>query len=363
MPQEATPAAGDRPAPTDTPDRDSVIAQLEALVDDAPAPKPKVEEPKPDPEADPKPDEDEPAAERTDEEKAAAEKAEAEKAEAEAKKKAEEEAAVKVDPKVAKGLEAVHRAEKRSREAIAKERAALERDKASVAEQVKAVEEFASLKTRVKTDPIGVLEALGVTDDEMEHLARQAYYRSPAAKKNPEHARRADEERARREETSVAKKALERVEELEKRLAAQAEQAEAERKIGHYIGRVTSAAGEDTPLIKTMIGKNPGKAQRLLFETAQRLADEAGVAPEPADVLRAAEEARRLDLEEMGIDIKAIARPTAPAKKDTPAAGERRAAKSLSNDLGTPTPPRNAPKSREEEIEETRRALEEGRLE
>lgn len=266
--------------------------------------------------------------------------------------------ATKADPEQEKRLAAIQRAEKRGKEAVAKERETFERQREAFQREwsprIQAAEQFEAMRERAARDPAGVLEALGVTD--MDYAARQAYLRSKAAANDPKAREAADRAMRERETSSV-------LEQTRAELAAMKREMESQRtqqQVSAWIDTVAKAASDDAPLVRTMLDKSPSKARALISQVAQHLIEQTGETPDPVDVVNALEAHERAELEARGIDYSVIK----TSKKTTPVAGERKAAaKTLSNDLGSPKTPRSAPKSRKEEKEELMRDLEEGRIE
>ena len=270
------------------------------------------------------------------------------------------------DADLDKRLATVQKAQKRAKDELARERADFDRErdqwKASWQPKIEQAERFLALAGRAKYDPVSVLLALGLSDDDLEPAARQVYAHSKAAAADPrykESATRLMRERQYADELAQTRKELQDMKsQIQQRDQAQA----AEREATRYIDSVVKVTGEETPLVQTMLAKNAERTRERLAQTAMRIIEETGEAPDPEDVVKSLEQARRLELEELGIDLD-VAIKTAAPKKTIPAAGETRTAKTLSNGLGKPAQPRAAQKSRRDEIADLRRDLESGRLE
>lgn len=264
-----------------------------------------------------------------------------------------------VDPKVAQRLEAIHRADKRAREQHQARLAELRAKEQEIAERARALDEFEALRGRARVDPVAAMRALGLTEDDFEHASRQLYYSSKAAASKPELREIAQRSQREREIEARYEEQSKRLAALEERLTRERQEVEAERHRGEYLGRVTGAIGEGAPLLKAWHAKAPEKVREGLWRAAEALARETGQIPDAADVVAALEQQRQQDLEELGLDLGAI---TKASKSKTPVAGERKAARTLGGDLTAQTAPRSATKSRDDEIADVRRALEEGRL-
>lgn len=337
----------------------AVLAEIETLKEDSPGPNSEGTEEKvvPPPDADPAP---EPSEEITKDEPAPAD--DADDADLEPTKPA---AQAKADPDLAKRLDVVQKAQKRAKEELARERAELERErerwKAEWNPRIQQAEQFLQLAGRAKYDPVGVLLALGLTEDDLEPAARQVYAHSKAAAADPrykESATRVMRERQVADELAQTRKELT---EMRQQLQAREQAQAAEREAQRYMESVVKVAGEETPLVRTMLAKNAERTRERLAQTAMRLIEESGETPDPEDVVKALEQARRAELEELGIDLDTAIK--AAPKKATPVAGETKAARTLTADLGTPAQPRAANRSRQDERADVLRALETGHLE
>lgn len=213
----------------------------------------------------------------------------------------------KADPELAKRLAAVRATEQRQRAALQREREELLREREEFRSQAKSIREaqdrFDRLAARAKYNPVAVLRELGLTDDDFEHAGQVIYAHSKAAGLKPE--TKAAAERAMRERESMDELAQLRAkhEALEKRLAERDELDAADRQVRAFMGRVYKAAGDETPLTKKYLAKNPAAAQAALTVTANRLAQKLGSWPKPEAVVRAYEKQRRRDLADLDIDV------------------------------------------------------------
>lgn len=272
--------------------------------------------------------------------------------EAEAESESEEE---EPDPEAEKGLAAIQRQEKRFKERMATERAALAKERTQAEELAtearQIVAKFQSMQERASYDPAGVLEELGLTEDAFEDAAKQVYQRSPNAKGGGK-AATAETMRVRRMESQIAAQEK-RYQELEQRY----QQDTAQRQVDSFLSTITSAATDETPLASAIIGSNPTKAKRQIHELAVYLSDEFGEVPEPSDVLKAYEKQRRSELEEMGVDPDELL-----AKRGAPKAKQKikpKVSKTIGSEVGQRTrPAEDRSLSAEELREETIRELE-----
>lgn len=270
---------------------------------------------------------------------------------------AEAEPEPRVDAQTAKRLEAIHRAERRAKEAVSRERQAFEKERAEWAPQVEAAKKFSEAKARAKYDPAAALAVLEI--EPSEDLARQIYLAARGAddpKLRDEYGRL----RREREVESKAERALREAEELKAQLAEERAQIDRDRAVSAYLGKVEAAVSEDFPVVRALLKEDRDEALSMLRQAADYLVGELERAPEPAEVAKAAEDWQRRELKKRGVDPEKIY--GTPSKTPTPVAGEKRTAKTLTSDLGTPTKPRSAPKSREEERADILRALQSGNL-
>jgi hypothetical protein len=273
-----------------------------------------------------------------------------------------------VDAETAKRLDSIAKAEKRSRDKIAADRAALkaeaEKHTAEMKPRLEALDKFEQAKKIVHKDPQAALELLGLGDDAaLEAFARAAFAMTEAGKKDPagakanaELAARTLREREANTQTSALQK---RLDELEQKLTQKDQQAQFESKRTAYIEHAAKQITDETPIAKALGEKNPEKLRAALWATTERLVEENdGEVPDPADVLATYEKTRRAELEELGVDPTTLATP----KKNTQTADKKHPAKTLGNDLSTPRVPRPARSDREHRAE-TLEMLESGRLE
>ncbi len=264
------------------------------------------------------------------------------------------------DPDTAKRIANVQRAEKRSRELIAKERtelselkASIERERLEIARQLDEVKAFSQLKAKARYAPAEVLAALGLTDDDFEPAARDLYTRSKAGAQDPRNREAAARMQAEREYRDKVGQLESKLQEMEQRNQQQAQQAQYQQAWqSYYSDVVKTATPDEAPLLSKALSKNPTKTQQALQNLATQICNEVGEWPDAADVVAVYEKNRRAELEELGIDLNTKA---APASTASPT-------KTLAPGAKASTPAR-AKKSRQEEREDVLAALESGRLE
>jgi hypothetical protein len=186
-------------------------------------------------------------------------------------------AAAAKDPELAKRLAAVRRTEQRQREQLTRDRAAFDGERAQWKSQQQGSTDgqkrYEALVSRAKLDPAGVLAELGVSDDDMEYAATQAYARSKKAAANP--AYRAAAEQAQRQREAAEKTAAneKRIADLEAKLTERDQQAAVQRELDTYFGRALRKVDDTTPRTKKLIATNPKLARAELAATALELVE------------------------------------------------------------------------------------------
>lgn len=229
------------------------------------------------------------------------------------------------DPKTAKGLAAIDKQAKKFREEQARakadldlERAELARIRAEVTGKSSSLEELQRL---VKKDPIAALAKLGLsTDDEteMERVGRGAYVYTKAGKADPrskESASQIAEKSAIQAEIADLRKVAD---ELRNEFKTRDQRASAETFVTRYLDGAVKAIPSEPTLIGKLYAKAPEKARQALHAVGAKLERENdNETPSHADVIAEYEKLQRAELEEQGVDVDAMLRPSttaAPAK-------------------------------------------------
>lgn len=270
-------------------------------------------------------------------------------------------AAAKPDPDLNSRLEAIQKAERRAKEALAKERAELEAMRKAAEPDLAELAELRELRRRAKLGDSSALLKFGeYADDDAELVARSVYALSKAAAANPQAKEAAARALRERESFSKVSELEQKLANLEKQLTEREQRAQAERQTAAYLDTASKAVTDETPIVRNMFTKSPDLARQRVAMARDYLHQQTGEIPDPVDVLKALEQVERDDLIARGIDPDLVLSKT--TKPTTPAAGERSAAKTLSNDLTKQTKPRTAPLSPKEERAELLRALEAGQV-
>lgn len=263
-------------------------------------------------------------------------------------------------------MAAVRKQEQHLRRQLAQERAQMlqEFEQKQAAWQAK-IDAAAAREAKLSTarqDPIAALQALGFTEADFDPVGRLIYAASPSGKKDPAAAAAAAQELARsgaNRETATAVATLQKeIADLKASIATSTAQAQAQVAVDRYMASVTKAVGDDTPLARAALAKNPDRTRNVLTQIADELYASSGPSddlrdiPTPAEVLAAYEARRAAELEELGIDPKMIGRaapaaPVVPTPTPTPAA--RPASTIAPSGAAAPTLPKvPGPPSRDE---------------
>lgn len=208
----------------------------------------------------------------------------------------------KLEQRMRAGLE-------RDRAAFERERTAFERDRDTHKAELAELAEFRQLKSRARYNLSSVLAKLGFSDDDYEPAARELYALSKAGAsdpKNREAAARLQREREHGDELSTTRKELA---ELKKKLEERDQQTSAQRETEAYLGdvmRFAKRVADKTPLVRNVMKKNPERARSEMSAIALDILKDTGKVPSAKQVVVAYEKARRRDLREQGVDVKAL---------------------------------------------------------
>lgn len=233
------------------------------------------------------------------------------------------------DPKEQKLLDNVRRAEKRMREAASRRDTEFQAERAKWQQQVDRVAEVERLLSRAKHDPIALLRAAGVSDDDFELIAQAVYAESPALQKDPKQKAAAQaklREREKEEKLSTYEKKLA---DIEARLEQQKADAQSAQEAQAYISQINTAAAARHPLVATLLKADPDETHDALVKTFNALGKKLNRAPRPDEVVAAYDKSERARLARLGIDPSAIGKKPvvvagkpvvkAPANGNTPA--------------------------------------------
>lgn len=201
----------------------------------------------------------------------------------------------KQDPELAKRLAKVQKYEKKVREqADHRERAFVQERDAFIAEWKPKIEQYQEFeKAKSRRDVVGLLKSVGYTEDDYEDAARILYGLSKAGAAKPENrevSKRMLLERELREKVEAAEA---RAAAIEEKLAKRDSETEANQKLEAYIGRITKAIGDETPLVKKRMEISPKSTRKAIEKVAYELARKTGELADPKRVARAYE--KKLD--------------------------------------------------------------------
>jgi hypothetical protein len=304
------------------PSRDAILAQLEALSDEVK------------PAADAVPVEDDTSEEDTDVEAASDEvdgEADTDLADEDEDKEPESK-----DAETQKRLDTVRRAEKRSRDVLAKDRADFDAERAKWAEKVAKVDEYEQAAKRAKYDPATVLRKLGVADDDFELIAQTLYAESKAGAADPkrkEQAARLLREREKEDKLSATEK---RMADLEAKLEAQKQEQVAVAEASRFIEQVNTTAKVKFPLAHHLLTADPEDSSDGMVAAYDRLAKTADKAPTAAQVVAEFDRSARARLKKLGVDVDALVKTKPGAAVPTKKTVNGKSVAAPTNTNGTP---------------------------
>jgi hypothetical protein len=216
-----------------------------------------------------------------------------------------------VDADTAKRLSQVRRTDKRLREQRDKEWAARDAEfetrvkdvEERWAPRIEKAERIERLMERAAIDPLALLQAANVPESAYEYVGQTLYTHSKAKDDPKAKAALAQlmRDRERDEEIANLKKWRDDREKTDK---SREQQTAADREVDAFIGTVTKAASDKTPLAKTLLKNDPDSAREELQIVAYRLAKEQGRLPDAKAVMIAFEKHQRGKLRRLGIDPK-----------------------------------------------------------
>jgi hypothetical protein len=218
------------------------------------------------------------------------------------------------DPKAAKGLDAVRKAEKRHREKMDADRAEFAAERQKHAAAIEKVAEFEAAAKRVKYDPAAVLKLLGVTEDDFELAAHAIYAESKAGAADPKRKEVAAQRLRDREKDDKLTATEKRMADLEAKLEKQAQEVTQREEAARYVQQVNSAA-QASPLVAKMMELDPQEATEGLSNAYDRLRKASGKEPTPAAIVAEMDRKERTRLKKLGIDPDTIAKAAPKAAK------------------------------------------------
>ena len=264
-------------------DTAALMAELEAIDEDGNLPEPEEEEDADAEESDEEEDddsEDEEEGEESDEEE------DDEEEDSEDDDSEDDSEDTKPDDDTEKRLEKIRAEEKRARTAISAERAELDKARTAHEADIAEVKEFKALKARVRFEPLAVLMALGMTEDDLAPASKQLYFASPGAKSDPKNREAVEQHQRTRQHGSDLEALREQNAALTKRIDDREASETQQREADAFIGTITSAVTDTSPIASALMEKDPAHARQRLVATAMELINETGEKPEPAEVLK-----------------------------------------------------------------------------
>lgn len=275
------------------------------------------------------------------------------------------------DPTTKKGLELLKKQEKRHREQIAKDRAAVkEMEARSRADfdadvqaklaiwtpKIEAAQKYEAAQARVKTDPVGLLRSLGLSEDDFEYAAQQLFNSSKSAAADPKRKAYADQSRKEREVSDQLAQLQRKLDAMETEKRDSETKAQNTARETKYLDSVVKAVGvaaadesgdgKPAKVVAKTLAKSPDKAREAMKAIAYRLLKESGTTPDADEVIAAYGKQRMDELADNDIDVDAyLGKAAAPAQTLAPVAKPSR---TLTTDA-SPTRPANTNKQTKEE--------------
>lgn len=223
------------------------------------------------------------------------------------------------------GLAAIRKAEIHAKRQIAAERAQLQADfdgqKAQWQERITKAQQVEAAIAGARSNPMALITAAGFGDADLEALAHLIYAHSPAGQKDPKRREAAAAALAQREAHGRLDKTERELAELKKGLTDREQQAQqvaqAQAFVGQWLGAVTGAIGDETPLAKAAAAR-PEQLNKRLLAITDRMWAESGPSddlremPDPRAVVKAYEAERRAELEATRTEYELLAARAAP---------------------------------------------------
>lgn len=269
------------------------------------------------------------------------------------------------DAQFAKNLAALQAERQKNHRELTARKAELDKQANEIAADREAIKSWRAAKANIRTDVYGFLLASGLDEGHMEEALKIAYQTSKSA--TPEmRARAAEAKRAIESETRIQRlerEAKERVEAAEKR---QTDMDERERVNGEkaVLKSLIPGLAAKAPLVAEALKNSEQLTLTELYAHIPQYVEEHGENPTGEQLVEYVEGLTRKTLARFGLDAAALAAPKAAnavaPKTTTPVAGKTPTAKTLGNDLATPTRPKVA-KNRDEEVADVLAEMKAGR--
>jgi hypothetical protein len=218
------------------------------------------------------------------------------------------------DPKAAKGLDAVRKAEKRHREKMEADRAEFAAEREKHKESLSELANFKEMAKRAKYDPVPVLRALGLTEDDLTAVAHAVYAESKEGAADPKRRDAAARQLREREKEDKLTATEKRIQDLEAKLERKEQEATERAAVEQFVSEATAAAKAKAPLIAHYMAHDPDTYNAGVFAAYGRL-EKAGKKPTPTAVIAEYDRHERARLTKLGIDPNTIAKAKAASAK------------------------------------------------
>lgn len=225
-----------------------------------------------------------------------------------------------LDDKTKRGLAAIEKQAKKFRDEQATERASLALERAELARlKAEITGKASSIDELKKLKPTDVLDKLGLDDDGLDLVARAAYARTTKGKADPRAAAavaEAERTRASSSHESTIADLQKQIEDLKGEFTRRDQFAETRQYVTKWQDDAVKSIPVDKPtLIGKLHEKTPEKARQILLAIGQHIEKaNDGETPTHAEVIAEYEKLRREELEEQGVDVDALLKPTVAPK-------------------------------------------------
>lgn len=234
------------------------------------------------------------------------------------------------DPKVQKGLDRVRIAEKRMREAAARRDADFAEKQKQWQTQVDRVAQIEQLAAKAKHDPVALLRAFGLSDDDLEYAAQAAYAESAAGQKDPSRKAAVQAAMQKRSQESEIEALRREQAETRKLIEQQRAEAQAQAEAQVFLSELHSAASK-FPIVDKMLKSHPDIAAADMGNIVDALAVKLKRPAKAAEIVAEYNRRETLRLKTLGADV-AKAAPKKPANANAPKPADKKPATSAPTD-------------------------------
>lgn len=224
-----------------------------------------------------------------------------------------------VDKRMAEFREEQKKAKAEFAAEIQAEREKLAKERADIGSKGGSLDELRRLakSTRLE-DRLAALEKLGYdNEDDYALLGRAAYTRTKEGKADPRAKPLADQTAKEREYSTKMEELQSKIDQLQKEFETRDQKAASQQFIEKYLDDAVKAIPTEPTLIGKLHAKSPQKARQAMLEIGARMEKSEGETPTHAEVIAEYEKQRRAELEEQGVDVDALLKPSTATKTTT----------------------------------------------